>query len=256
MRVTALGVWTHSHAGPTTSFYVQLDEVQILLDVGVDPIGRLRDMQINVTGCSHLYLSHLHADHSSGFSNFVFTRELLGRALEEGLPHLVVLGSPAVLEGGKDLLQVQYPDRNFTIDWVPLRDAVPTDLSESVTIVTAPTVHSVDCHACRILNKYGDVGFTADTAPFEPHVSFFSDCATLLGEAFGTDARVGATANDRGHSTAEDLGRLATACGASRVIPFHFGPENHDEAERSLLLAAARGAGTGTVIDPVTSPTI
>jgi len=255
MKLTALGVWTHSYAGPTTSFYVGLENTRILLDTGIDPIGRMRAMEISPTDCTHLYLSHLHSDHSSGFSNFVFTRELLGRSLKGALSPLIVLGSRSVIEGCQAMLRLQYPDRSFKISWMSLEAGIATELADGVHIVTTPTVHSVECHGCRLTSRGFTLGFTADTAPSQDHATFFSDTTVLVGEAFGTEARVGTQVNNRGHSTAEDLGRLVTACNAHCVIPFHFGPECLDSSERAVLLAASKGTAT-QVFDPVTTPRV
>jgi ribonuclease BN (tRNA processing enzyme) len=253
MKLTALGVWTHSYAGPTTSFYAEFDNARILIDTGTDPINRMRQLGISPTECSHLYLSHMHSDHSSGFSNFVFTRELLGRPAKDRLTPLKVLGSPPVIEGCQTLLKLQYPDRSFNILWVPLLAGKPTTISDGVVIETVSTIHPVDCHGCRISSRGVDLGFTADTAPMKEHADFFLDCAVLLGEAFGLEARVGMEVNKRGHSTAEDLGRLVVSCKARYVIPFHFGPECADATERAMLLDASRG-GIAKIIDPVSSP--
>jgi len=254
MKITALGVWTNSHAGPTTSFYAEFNSARILLDTGVDPIGRMRALELSPTECTHLYLSHLHSDHSSGLSNFVFTRELLGRPAKDRLSRLTILGSRAVIEGCQALLKLQYPDRSFNISWLPLLAGTSVKIADGVSIVTTPTIHPVDCHGCRFSSSGEvDIGFTADTAPSRDHSDFFLGCDVLLGEAFGLEARVGVEVNKRGHSTAEDLGRLVSTCNAQCVIPFHFGPECADLIERRALLEASSG-GRATVIDPVTSP--
>jgi ribonuclease Z len=255
MKVTALGVWTHSYAGPTTSFYIELDTVRILIDTGIDPIGRMRALGITPTDCTHLYLSHLHSDHSSGFSNFVFTRQLLGRKTKPPLSSLVILGSQTVIEGCQGLLRLQYPERRFDVSWLPLTARTDHAIAESVTIRTVPTIHAVDCHGCRISSQGIDVGFTADTAPSKEHSGFFMDCNLLVGEAFGLEARVGPDLHERGHSTAEDLGRLVVACRAKYVIPFHFGPECADPSDRMALLDAS-GGGSAVVIDPLVTPSL
>ena len=151
------------------------------------------------------------------------------------------------------MLDVQYPDRKFNITWLPLHAYTNHKIAESVTIRTAPTNHPVDCHACRISSQGVDVGFTADTAPSEDHADFFLGCDLLVGEAFGLEVRVGIDLHKRGHSSAEDLGRLVAACKAKYVIPFHFGPECADLGQRMTLLDAS-GGSSATVIDPLVTP--
>lgn len=255
MRVTALGVWTHSFAGPTTSFYIEYENARILLDTGIDPINRMRTFGITPFSCSHLFISHLHSDHSSGFSNFVFTRELLGRATKDGAAPLTVFGAEAVLSGCKSLLALQYPDRKFRINWMVLPDRTEIELIGGVTATILPTVHSVECYACRLSSSGIDIGFTADTAPFEDMVGFFADCTVLIGEAFAPESAGGKDVNKRGHSTAEDLGRLVAACSPQWVIPFHFGPECAERSTRNKFLESC-GGNSAVVIDPIASPTL
>lgn len=253
MRVTALGVWTHSFAGPTTSFFVEYDDARVLLDTGVDPIGRMRDFGISPVSCSHIYLSHLHSDHSSGFCNFVFTRELLGRGAKLTSSPITVLGSQTVISGCQSLLALEYPDRTFTINWVPLKDDLQTEIADGVTILTRLTTHSVECHACRLSSSGIDIGFTADSAPRDDFAQLFANCTVLLGEAFGSESAVGKDVNKRGHSTAEDLGRLVRASTPQWVIPFHFGIEYKNPSARAPFLQSC-GGGAATIIDPVEAP--
>lgn len=253
MEIISLGVWTHSYLGPTTSFYLKINKLGILLDTGIDPIGQMRTFNILPTECTHLFLSHLHSDHSSGFSNFVFTRELLLRQSKNLNTPLVVMTSESIIHHCKQLLQIQYPDREFNIVWLTLETGIITKITETETIITVPAVHSIECHGCRISSGENSIGFTSDTAPSDKHISFFSKCTVLIGEAFGIESRVGISVNKKGHSTAEDLGKLVTDCEPNFVIPFHFGSECTDVTERMLLLNILK-QGNSTVIDPINKP--
>lgn len=249
----ALGVWAHTYAGPTTSFLVNLPNASILLDTGVDPIGRMHDLGVLPTDCTHVYISHLHSDHCAGFPNLVFTRNMLGRTSTDPVAPLAVLGSKKVIDGCQTLLKLQYPERVFDLLWIPLDPGTPKEVAGDVTVSIALAVHPVECHACRVSMPGFSLGFTADTAPCPDHSEYFRSCTILLGEAFGTEGHVGSLVNQRGHSTAEDLGRLADASGTDWVVPFHFGPECADPSERSSLLRLAAGT-RAMAIDPVAQP--
>ena len=256
MKLTTLGAWGQSYAGPTTSFYLEVGSLGVMLDTGIDPIGQMRAHALKPADCTHLFLSHMHSDHSSGFANFVFTRQLLGRSLDPAPPPLTVIGSEQVIEDCQRLLGIQYPDRSFKLEWLAIDGGSPLALGNDLMIATAPNIHSIPCQGCRIETPSGAVGFTADTAPSEAHISFYSGCAVLVGEAFGTEAQVGPRVNERGHSSAEDLGHLVDRARPRMVVPFHFGIECQDAQERRSLLEAAAGGGSADIIDPVTTPSL
>src|SRR5690348_1825548 len=93
-----------------------------------------------------------------GFSNFVFTRELLGRGAKGPLPPLTVIGASGVIAGCQDMLAIQYPDRSFTISWQKSDDELPVTIAEDLTMLTTAAKHSIECRGCRIVTPNGDIG--------------------------------------------------------------------------------------------------
>jgi ribonuclease BN (tRNA processing enzyme) len=249
VNLTTLGHWSNSSAGPTTSFHLAIADARILLDVGVDPIGRLQAADLAPGEVTHVYVSHLHSDHVSGFANFVFTRTLLDREGDIPLLKLTVLAHPTILEGLKTLLGVQYPERNFDLAWVECGEE-PVDLGGELKLRLVETDHPVPCYGAVVETDRVKVGFTADTGPVPSHEHDYAGCDILIGEAFGLADDVGDSIHRRGHSTAEDLGRLAAAAKPKIVLPFHFGQEYADPKKRAELLEACGAADVRTV-DPV-----
>jgi ribonuclease BN (tRNA processing enzyme) len=249
VHVTTLGHWSNSSAGPTTSFHLAVDDAVVLLDVGLDPIGRLQAAGLSPTDVTHVYVSHLHSDHVGGFANFVFTRSLLNREGDVPLLKLTVVGHPAVLAGLKDLLQVQYPERAFDLAWVECSEE-PVSLGGQLKMRLVRTDHPVPCYGVVVETERAKVGFTADTGPVPSHQHDFAGCDVLIGEAFGLTDDVGGSIHRRGHMTAEDLGELVAATRPKYVLPFHFGQEYADAGKRAELLRAC-GAADVTTIDPV-----
>lgn len=250
LRLTTLGHWSNSSAGPTTSFHLAVDDAGVLLDVGLDPVGRLQELGLQPHDVTHVYVSHLHSDHVSGFANFVFTRSLLSREGDLPLLKLTVLAHPTILSGLKTLLELQYPERDFDLDWVECDVEEPVALGGQLKMRLVPTDHPVPCYGVVVETGRAKIGFTSDTGPMPSHEHDYAGCDVLIGEAFGLASDVGDTIHRRGHSTAEDLGALVSAVRPGIVLPFHFGQEYADPGKRAKLLSAC-GAPDVQTIDPV-----
>ncbi|NUT47126.1 MAG: MBL fold metallo-hydrolase [Saccharothrix sp.] len=250
IHMTPLGHWSNSSAGPTTSFHLAVDDAVVLLDVGVDPVGRLQDAGLQPTDVTHVYVSHLHSDHVGGFANFVFTRSLLNREGDVPLLKLTVVGHPTILAGLQELLRLQYPERMFDLEWVECADGETVALGGQLTMRLVETDHPVPCYGVVVETGNAKIGFTSDTGPVASHQHDFAGCDILIGEAFGLTSDVGESIHRRGHMTAEDLGRLVAAAQPKIVLPFHFGQEYADPGRRAELLSAC-GAANVTTIDPV-----
>ena len=246
-----VGCWANSLAGPTTSFLVSADGIRLLLDVGCDPVGSLRRLDIKPTDIDAIYVSHLHSDHSSGLANFIFTRGLLSRTVPPRTPSVMVLGQQDVLTGAAELVRIQYPERQLAVKWIPLEPLKNFDVTDTCTITIFASLHTVPCYGAIIYSGGLSVGFTSDTAPSPNHPEILAGCNVLIGEAFGLAADVGRDIHKRGHSTAEDLAVLAAATRCDTVIPFHFGPEYLNFEERSSLLVACSEGHDAMVVDPV-----
>ncbi|HEY3685714.1 MAG TPA: MBL fold metallo-hydrolase [Streptosporangiaceae bacterium] len=252
IRVSVLGCWAHSAAGPTTSFLLNTDSSTIVLDVGCDPIGNMRRLNIDPTAVNVVYISHLHSDHVSGLANFIFTRQLIGRAASGTLAPLAVVAHSSIIGGARELVAIQYPERTFAVDWTPVEVGEPHAIGEDVSINVFANTHTVPCFGSFVGFVGGrSVAFTSDTAPTPGHAEILNECDLLIGECFGTASECGPNIHDRGHSTAEDLAALVGEVGPRYLIPFHFGEKYADTASRGKLLSTCAGTTGTTVIDPV-----
>lgn len=256
-KVNVLGCWAHSYAGPTTSFLVQAGSDAILLDVGCDPIGNIRRIGVAPTNVTAVYISHMHSDHASGIANFIFTRQLLGRGLADGIPTLKVIAHSNVLDGVRELLRCQYPERAFTLDWIAPKTRESTTLSPTIALEIFANTHTVPCFGAVIRVSEGPtIAFTSDTAPDASHPTIIAGSDVLIGECFDLGNLAGADIHKRGHSTAEDLAYLVEMISPRFVIPFHFDQKYNDDARRLDLLARCAGSSDTTIIDPVKQPTL
>ena len=238
LQITALGCWANTLAGPTTSFLLSLGESSVLLDTGCDPIGRLIAFRVAPTTVDTLYLSHLHSDHAGGIANFVFTRDLFARKNSVRNSPLKVMAHETILEGARQLVQIQYPERNLPVDWISLKADETYSVDNSWDLKIFGNNHTVPCFGALLTSEYSSVAFTSDGAPSSSQSTAVRDSRILIGEAFALAAQRGADINRRGHSTAEDLSALAATAHCETVIPFHFDDNYSKDDERAALIAA------------------
>ncbi len=257
--IATLGCWAHSGAGPTSSFHIMTPRYGILVDLGVDPVGQMRRLARDPTECSHIFASHPHSDHVSGFCNFIFTRELLGRNKANFEPNITVLGNEETIGALQAMLRLQYPDRKFHVSWRGVSAGNIVELPDDFTLQFAATKHTIPCLSVRVEGPGVSVAYTADSAPFDGQAEFFLNVDVLISEAFGTLADLGRDVNKKGHMLAEDTGKLALEANAKIVIPFHFTELYLDSYKlRELIEACAAGpvdAGP-QVHNPVSTPVL
>jgi ribonuclease BN (tRNA processing enzyme) len=253
LSVTAVGWWAHTFAGPTTSFLVSAGNSSLLLDVGANPIQRMRELGIFPPSVNCVYISHMHSDHVGGFANFVFTRQLLGRKAEN-VPTLHVLAVGSILQDVQKLLTLQYPERRFDLEWVSLESMVEMSIDGIGAITAVPNSHSIPCFGVRVVTGNSVIGFTSDTAPTSEHREAYAGCSLLIGECFDLAEIGGSSLHARGHSSAEDLADLIAATQCPVVIPFHFDEKYQSEENRNHLLDRCNPTGATMIVDPVVNP--
>lgn len=256
LRITVLGCWANTLAGPTTSFLIRVGESSILLDAGCDPIGRLAAFNVAPAAVDTLYLSHLHSDHAGGVANFAFTRALFARREPEPSSRLKIVAQETILEGAQQLVRIQYPERDLPIDWIGLNEDETYSVNNSWKLAIFANDHTVTCFGALLASEHNSVAFTSDGAPSLSQTNAVKNSRILIGEAFGLAAQAGQDIHQRGHSTAEDLSALAAVARCEVIIPFHFDDKYSKHDDRALLMAACSLGNSAVVIDPVANPSI
>ncbi|MEU8631413.1 MBL fold metallo-hydrolase [Amycolatopsis sp. NPDC048633] len=224
-----LGFWSNSWSGPTSSFAVQSQAETMLLDVGVDPVGSLRAAAIHPSTVSHVFISHLHSDHSSGFANLIFTRQTLMRKNDPNTKPVQVFAEAVTIQGLRDMVAIQYPDRKLAIDWHEAEEAKVLSFTESLSVTFLPTRHKISGLSARLDAPTGPlVGYQADSRPTEKDPRFFQGVDLLIAECFaeGSSPDDRSSTHTKGHSTFYDALQLAKDAGVSSVLPYHL-PETY-----------------------------
>ena len=250
MNIVPLGIWAVSTSGETTSFLLENGNISFLIDTGLNPAFHLAQLGKPLTQITDVFLSHCHSDHIAGFANFVFSRQVAERS-EGAAPELRVWGLDSVLDVGRQMLALQYPDRSFSVSWRACNPGTE-EQEDGFILRFLETAHSVPGLALRITSK--DTGkslcYTSDTSPMGSLAMFCAGADVLLGECFGSAEAFGAVIAAQQHMSATDLAALARESGVRKVVLFHMhAPYATEEGRLQLLGELAVGYG-GEIVFP------
>lgn len=255
MKLTPIGYWAVPAAGETTCFVLETAQATFLLDTGMNPAFGLTAAGCRLVDVSHVFLSHCHADHLSGFAGFVFGRTVQERSTGPA-PRLCVIGSESTVDAGRTLLAVMYPDRQFDIDWIVLTPETPVQIG-SLAAQFMWTTHTVPGLALRLIeNGRVRFAFTSDTSLSDELVQFCEGADLLLGECFGTEADFGPVMKAQRHLSAKTVGSLAANAKVSRLVLFHMHLPYRNEEKRADLLTDVSATFGGEVVFPSVSAAI
>ncbi|MBT6208472.1 MAG: MBL fold metallo-hydrolase [Woeseia sp.] len=242
MRITMLGT---SAAVPDpdrggSGILLSVRDRHYLFDCGANTTRSMIKSHINPTQVDTVFLSHLHFDHIVDFPYFVLASWICDR---EKAP--VVVGPPGtqnfvnhLFEGGafaKDIeARVQYPRRQNTEVLKPdVRECEPGIVFEDEFVkVTACYVEHIPlevspCFGLRMDTVDGEsVSFSGDTAPCDRFIEMSKDVDVMIHECtfpesaieFRKKANIGTWA----HTSPKQLGEIAKAANAKRLVATHF----------------------------------
>ncbi len=231
MKLTVIGS-AGSVAGPESPASCYLLEAQangrtwrLVLDLGAGAIGPLQ-RYCDPCRVDAVLISHGHVDHCADLGALSVLRRY-GPAKDEGLPRMALFGPPGidrrVLEIGGDTGPDPTNNDLSAFDFTALQHGARVSLGP-FDISVARAYHPVPALAYRIEGPSPYQGratlvFTGDTDRCTEVDDLARGCDLLLGEA-GWAHRL---ANPPGiHMNGEDLGRLAAASGASKVVVTHI----------------------------------
>jgi ribonuclease BN (tRNA processing enzyme) len=225
MKVTILGSGTcvPSLKRSSSSFVLQIRNSLLLFDLGVGTMRRLLEAGFSISQVSHIFLSHLHPDHTGELVSFLFATKyppsyqrrspfyLIGaRGLKnfyDGL--LKVYGHWIALEPGlMNLMELenngqdQYADEAFTVDTMPMVH-IESSIGFRVTAIGGTSVAFT-----------GDTDFCENAVALAKEADLFI-CESALPDAMKVD----------GHLTPSLAGRIAAEAKVKRLLLTHFYPE-------------------------------
>ena len=241
LSITPLGTngFIPTHGRQTMSWLLRIDGVPVLLDAG-SGLGRLLepDLARALDGADRLriVLSHYHLDHVIGLSYLT--------AIAGGRPVTIWAPAPPLVDATPD----EALSRLIAPPLFPLRLA---DFPMPVEVVPycgdTLEVAGASFRLRRQRHDGGSVGmvvdgrlaYLTDCEMEEEAVAFARGVELLLHEVWLTEDQIAAGAKRHGHSTVEEVARLATDCGAAALMPVHHHPARDAAAVGELLARLA-----------------
>lgn len=225
----------------TTMLAVADGDSSVLVDCGGDALQRLQAAGLSLDSLDALILTHVHADHVSGFPLLMEKLWLSGR--ERPLPIYGIAQALGQAQRSFETYDTSGWDGLFAVEWheVPLEEQTPVLETEQWTITASPGTHSVRVVGLRIESREtgGVVGYSCDTEPSPEIACLTHEADILVHEANGEGP---------GHSSAEGAASVAKKADVGRLLLVHLPPGDKTEdvfAARTTFLRTDLGEELG-----------
>jgi ribonuclease BN (tRNA processing enzyme) len=229
-------------ANPSSSLLV-VGGRPYVIDCGLGVTRGLVEAGVPLQTLSTVFLTHHHSDHNLEFGPLLLTAWMAGLSAPvsvHGAPGLKALAEGFFASQRFDIeIRIEDEGRPDPRKLVALSEFGEGLVMDDGTVrVTALRVHHPpirDCFALRFDFAGRSVVFSADTAYFPPLADFARGADILVHEALympGIDALVKRVANGArlkehlvaSHTTAEDVGRVASAAQVKHLVVNHMVP--------------------------------
>jgi ribonuclease BN (tRNA processing enzyme) len=205
---------------------LELSNSKILLDCGSGSTWKLAGLGINYLMIDHLFLSHLHPDHTGDLVPFLFATKYA-----YGSPYGSYREKPLYLWGGEGFLNFFNTLREAYKDWIVPEALNVDELEESTkefndfTLTSVRTPHIESSMAYRIEEGGKSIVYSGDTDYSESFIELSTDTDVLLIEC--------ALASDEskleGHLTPSKVIEIVNKSKAKKVVVTHLYPRCDQE---------------------------
>lgn len=224
MKLTILGSGTcvPSLTRSSCSFIIETDGKGLLFDIGAGTIRRLLEADITINKITHIFLSHLHPDHTGELVSFLFSSKY---------PKLLRENNPLTIIAGNGFKKFFEGLKNVYGDWVEFDPGVLSIIEmdtnnedqlaiNDLMIKTAPVKHTEESIAYRVEKNGKSITYSGDT----------DTCESLVKLATGTDIFIceSAMPDDlkvENHLSPSSAGAMAKKAGVQKMLLTHFYPE-------------------------------
>jgi len=243
-KIVLLGTGTPvpdpERSGPATAIVV--DGSAYLIDVGPGVVRRAKaavlNRHIDALDPGNLkvaFVTHLHSDHTAGYSDLIFTGWTAGRRAP-----LEVYGPTGLDSMTEHLLQAYRVDietrtnpegdqRGSPDGWKVNAHEIKAGViyrDAKVTVTAFPTKHAMESYGYRFDTPDRSVVISGDTSPTEDTINACNGCDVLIHEARAMEmfARLPEDRRSFGaknHTTSEQLAALATKAKPGLLIVYH-----------------------------------
>lgn len=263
-RVVMLGTGTPNadpdRSGPAAA--VVVNGAAYLVDCGAGVVRRAAaaaaagNPELKVTQLTRVFITHLHSDHTLGYPDLILTPWVLGRTapLHAYGPLGLQAMTNAILQAWSKDIAVRtqgLEHANTSGDQVIVHEILPGDVYRDANVtVSAFAVHhgSWDqAYGFRFKTADRTIVFSGDTTPVPATAAACDGCDLLFHEVYN---RKGIPAGRLPyylafHTSAEQLGKLATQAHPALLVLYHQLFEGLPESD---LLAQVRAAYGGPVV--------
>jgi len=247
-----------SNGRRTISVLLKQDDNYLLLDCGASIIEQLAEMGMHVADVDAVFISHLHADHSSGLPLLCFGNimERFGGQVK-GKGHLSILGRESVLNPLIAYCKAAYPALWTDNPFVEMQMifCLEDGLSEIDfgwgCAKTLPTDHAIPSTAIAVETKAGIICYCSDTRPSDALVELASKPSLLICNVIGPN-EIAETTGRFGFMTPEAAGQLGIKLKAYKLALIHIA--NADQ--RRICQDQAAAVFGGQVLVPSNGETI
>ena len=252
-----------------TSQVVIIDDHPYLIDCG-DGVGyRLVQAGVKLRDLRTIFVTHLHSDHIGGYF------PLLEEAWLSGMNGpLDVYAPPPMQQMTKSWFDTIRYEMNIRIQdgFPPFEDHVHVhEISEGGVVfadervkITSAVVHHppiAPAFAFRLDGPDRSIVFSGDTSKSDALIALAKDADVLVHEVEdmnavekllrsmpGRNVEAGRKHHYETHTSAEDVGKIATAANVKKLVLSHLSPIADDPALPDVLLAAARKDYSGEIV--------
>jgi ribonuclease Z len=238
---------------------VRVGDTNLLVECGPTILYQLGRAVLAADQIHYLFISHRHGDHMLGLPMFLLMRSLGGSP-----GSLNIVGSEDVIQAGKELTHIVYPELDGRLEgvtWVgmPVDQPASVELEPAIKLSTLPMPHSPKVPVLGLRLDFHKSGrslvYTGDTTYHEETAKFAADCDLLVHETnFSETLHPGVKADGYGHSTARQAGYTAARANCRTLALVHLNSDciGHEDKVR----AEAAQEFNGRVIIPNDSTTL
>lgn len=206
---------------------VAVEGEYLQFDCGDNTSAQIRSGGVPLEQIRHLFLTHLHTDHTHGLSQFLIGGWILGRrelhVYGAGrIHHLVDHLLTAYEDDLASRLTVREPAGLTDVDVRQVQAGTVLE-TDRFRVTAAPVQHVLDCHGFRVDSDSGSVVISGDTSYCESLVELARGAHTLVHECFLGERNLPGPLNQITalHSTPEMAGRTAAEAGVQHLVLTH-----------------------------------
>ncbi len=209
----------------SSGYAIETGNSKLLLDCGNGSTWKLAHAGINYMEIDHIFLSHLHPDHTGDLVPFLFARKYT-----EWSPYGVKREKPLRIWGGEGFLEFFNNLKSAYKDWIApegmeIEEIEPGSLSTGELDITAVKVPHIDSSlAYRIDAEGKSLVYSGDTDYSENLIQLSQNADLLIIECALPDQH-----KRKGHLTPKEVIKITNECGAKKIVVTHLYPVSDQE---------------------------